>query len=196
MEDLGMLALQYLLLRRQSLEEPGALYGISWEEQETRELVCFVRRATQELRRRRADTAQADGSPQASVYDQPVPCVRITRGLRVYIGLEELKLRPMAKTVLLLFLRHPEGIPLKRIADYREELSGYYRRVSRSLEPAAIERSIGRILDCFSNDLNVNIARVNAAVGAVVANPSAYRIGGTQGGSKSILLDRSLVIWE
>ena len=102
----------------------------------------------------------------------------------------------MAKTVLLLFLRHPEGIPLKRIADYREELSAYYRKLSRSLEPGAIDRSIERILDCFSNDLNVNISRVNAAVRTLVADASAYQIAGAHGASKRIPLDRTLVLWE
>ncbi|MBQ3812550.1 MAG: hypothetical protein IKI85_06790 [Bacteroidales bacterium] len=187
MKRLGIAILNYLVDRTHALEEPGALYGISWEEQETRELACFIREATRELERRRADGAWASA---------PSTTVRITQGLRVFIGEEELRLRPMAKTVLLLFLRHPEGIPLKRIADYREELSAYYRKLSRSLEPGAIDRSIERILDCFSNDLNVNISRVNAAVRTLVADASAYQIAGAHGASKRIPLDRTLVLWE
>lgn len=191
--DWGILALYYLLGRGRELEEPGALYGIDWEEQETRELLRFVQRATQELQRR---GLPATTQPINRLYG-PVPVkVRITQGLRVYIGSHELKVRPMAKTVLLLFLRHPEGIALKQIADYREELTYYYRRLSRSQDPEAIERSIGRIADAFSNDLNVNIARVNAAVGALVGNAVPYRIEGAPGMAKSIVLDRSLVVWE
>ena len=191
--DGGILALYYLLGRSTGLEEPGVLYGISWEEQDTWELVSFIRQASRELRRRKA-SSDAD-MPGRYMSPSPVS-VRITRGYRVYIGPEELKVRPMAKTVLLLFLRHPEGIPLKCIVDYREELAAIYRKVSRSLEPAAIERSIGRILDIFSNDLNVNIARVNAAVETLVNDPVPYRIEGAPGQVKTILLDRSLVVWE
>ena len=191
--DGGILALYYLLGRGSGLEEPGVLYGISWEEQETRELVSFVQRATQELQRRGLPT---DVRPMKRLCGPEPVKVRITRGYRVFIGPEELKVRPMAKTVLLLFLRHPEGIPLKGIWDYREELAAIYRKVSRSLEPAAIERSIGRILDIFSNDLNVNIARVNAAVATLVGDPVPYRIEGAPGQAKTILLDRSLVVWE
>ena len=191
--DWGILALYYLLGRRSDLEEPGVLYGINWEEQETRDLISFVRLASEELQRREAErTADAWGP----MYG-PVPTkVRITRGLRVYIGSKELRIRPMAKAVLLLFIKHPEGIQLKCIADYREELAGYYRRVSRSLDKEVIERSITRILDCFSNDLNVNIARVNAAVETLVDNPIPYRIDGAAGEAKHIRLDRSLVVWE
>lgn len=190
--DPGILALYYLLGGGSSLEEPGVLYGINWEEQETRELVSFIRQATEELQRRGGDKADAWGP----MYGPPPVRVRITRGLRVYIGPQELKVRPMAKTILLLFLRHPEGIPLKQITNYREELAAYYRRCSRSSEPAVIEHSITRILDIFSNDLNVSIARVNAAVGALVSDPVPYRIEGAPGQPKAIRLDRSLVVWE
>ena len=189
--DLGILALYFLMDNGHRLEEPGGLYGISWEEQETQELVSFIRRAEQELRRRRMPRGE-EGRPYGA---RPMQ-VRITRGYRIYIGADELKLRPMAKTVLLLFLQHPEGIPLKCIGDHRDELSIYYRRCSRSLDPTVIERSISRILDIFSNDLNVNIARVNAAVDTLVGKASQYRIEGAPGHAKTILLDRSLVVWE
>ena len=191
-EDLGILSLYFLLERAGALEEAGGLYCISWEEQETQELVGFIRRAEEELRRRRVPHGEEGRRPYGAV---PLP-VRITRGYRIYIGADELKLRPMAKTVLLLFLQHPEGIPLKCIGDHREELAVYYRHCSRSLDPAAIDRSISRILDIFSNDLNVNIARVNAAVDMLAGKASQYRIQGAQGHAKSILLDRSLVVWE
>lgn len=183
--DWGILALQYFLLEDSLLEEEGALYGVSLEEQQTRDLVAFVRRAQAELARR-----------NLSLQGKAVLPVRITRGLRIYIGEKELKLRPMAKTVLLLFLRHPEGIALKSIADYREELGSLYRRVSRFQEPEIIERCIGRVTDIFENDFNVNISRVNAAVDALLEDPVPYRIGGTAGQAKTIPLDRAMVTWE
>jgi hypothetical protein len=194
--DLGILSLYYLLESGSRLEEPGVLYGINCQEQQTRELVDFIRRASQELERRGRADASVWNSSASGTYGQQPSRVRITGGLRIYIGQEELKVRPMAKSVLLLFLRHPEGIPLKRIADYREELAGFYRRVSRSQEPETIERSIDRILDLFSNDLNVSIARVNAAVEVLAEEPVLYRIHGAPGKAKTILLDRSLVVWE
>lgn len=189
--DWGLLALTFFLNRPMLLQEGTPLYNWSWEEQETWELAQFIRSAMQEIRRRKEPLR-----PEI-LYGQQMVRVRITKGYRIYIGGQELKIRPMAKSVLLLFLRHPEGIPLKRIADYREELAGYYGRLSRSSDPEAIEHSLDRIMDLFSNDLNVNIARVNAALAPLVG-PSRvlYQIGGNSGSSKSILLDRSLVVWE
>ncbi len=191
--DWGILALYYLLGRGGSLEEPGVPYSINWEEQETRDLISFVRLASEELRRREAERRADAWGP---MYGPAPTKVRITRSLRVYIGTQELRIRPMAKAVLLLFLKHPEGIQLKCIADYREELAGFYRKVSRSQDKDAIERSITRILDCFSNDLNVSITRVNSALGTLMGNAVSYRIEGAAGEAKHILLDRSLVVWE
>ena len=176
----ALLALFFLSrLGSGALEEGHSRYGTE-EECEARDLLGFVR--------------QAHGR-----YAAPAPgLVRITRTLRVYIGPEELKIRPMAKTVLLLFLRHPEGILLKHISDYRAEMTADYSRCMRSLDPEDVERRIQRLMDIFSNDLNVNISRVNAALAALVApeEEQLYRVSGRAGTPKSIRLDRTLVIWE
>ena len=162
-----------------TLEEGGESYGTA-EESEARDLLGFIR--------------QASGR-----YAAPSPgLVRITSTLRIFIGTEELKIRPMAKTVLLLFLRHPEGILLKHISDYRAEMKGYYSRCMRSHDPEDADRRIRKLLDIFSNELNVNISRVNAALSALVSpeETQLYRVSGKAGTPKTILLDRTLVIWE
>ena len=174
------LALFFLSLQDpQALEDSHGPYGPA-EESEVRDLLSFIRETS-------------------GRYAAPVPsAVRITRTLRVYVGEQELKIRPMAKAVLLLFLRHPEGIVLKEIGDYRKEMASYYGRVMRSLDPGDVDRRIQRLLDIFSNELNVNISRVNAAISALVdpAEEKLYRVSGRAGKPKSIPLDRTLVIWE
>lgn len=162
-----------------AFETTGAHYG-NPEEHEVRQLATFL------------------GAARGR-YAAPSPgVIRVSRALRIFIGDKELKMRPMAKTVLLLFLKHPEGIVLKRIGDYKAEMEADYRRVSRSSSPEEIEMRIGRLLDIFSNELNVNISRVNAALSGLVpiAEESKYLVSGRAGKPKSILLDRTLVIWE
>ncbi len=176
------LALYYL--EQSGLEDPQALYGVKWEERQTEELLCFVREAMQEVSRRKIPLPEA------------VEKVRITRSYRIFIGSREVKVRPMAKSVLLLFLRHPEGIPLKQIGDYRRELALYYRKVSRSSDPEAIHERILRMLDLFNNELNVSISRVNRAVAALVDDAASYRIGGSAGEAKRIGLRPDWIIWE
>ncbi len=183
MWDVAWFAVYYLAQR--ALEEPPALYGTGWEERETEELLTFVRLAMKEVERRgvKAPLPQLES-------------VRITRTLRIYIGQKELKVRPMAKTVLLLFLKHPEGIVLKSITDYQKELQMYYRRVSRSCDSSAIDQRVCRMMDIFNNELNVSIARVNSAIAKLVDKADKYQIGGAAGAPKRIGLDQELVIWE
>ena len=177
MLDVGLLALYYFSFCR--LEEPLAAYGIKWEEQETEELLAFVSKAMLEVERRGITPAL------------PSQTVRITRGLRIFIGQREMKIRPMAKTV-----RHPEGIPLKQFIEYEKELAYLYKKVSRSSSPTEISARVKRILDLFNNDLNVNIARVNRALSALLDDACDYRISGSAGEPKRIGLDRKWVIWE
>lgn len=161
------------------LEAPPAAYGSAAEVSEASELAHFIGQATE----------------RGLVPERPPETVRITKEMRIFIGPNELKLRPMSKAVLLLFLLHPEGIPLKSIGDYSEELKRYYGRVTRSDNPAVIGQRVERVLDVFSNELNINLSRVNSAISALECSGD-YCVSGTRGKPKSIPLNRSLVIWE
>lgn len=169
----------YHLAQNVGLEIPPAEYSRTQEEVEAAELAQFVESA----------------SALPVTPHLPSSVIRISRDLQIYIGNQELKLRPMSKAILLLFLLHPEGIELKRIADYEPELTRYYSRLSRSDDKGQISRSIGRVLDVFSNELNVNLSRVNSAISALEKD-SRYLVKGQHRKPKTIPLNRSLVIWE
>ena len=169
----------YHLATNPGLEAPLTEYARAPEETEAAELAQFVRTA----------------SALPVTPKLPSAAIRVTRDLQIYIGNQELKLRPMSKAILLLFLMHPEGIELKRIGDYEEELTRYYSRVTRSDDPVHISRSIARVLDVFSNELNVNLSRVNSAISAL-KNDSQYQVKGPHREAKTIPLNRALVIWE
>lgn len=191
----GLLAIYFLAFptgEGQLEDRTGPWGGGPMEEQETEALVSFVRRAGQEIERRGGQT------PPRLRAVAGCEAIRVTRSLRVYIGPRELKVRPMSKTVLLLFLRHPEGIPLKQIGDYRKELEQLYRRLNCSDNPETVSRRVLRILDFFNNELNVSISRVNAAISSLVeeGQRQQYCIGGRAGTPKFIPLDREKVIWE
>ena len=175
------------------LEAPAAFYGRLVEEQETEELLAFVEMARKELARR------SDGQDRKDVLVRKAvgtATVRITPTLRIFVGSQEVRVRPMAKCVLLLFLKHPEGIVLKQISDYSAELRYFYRRISRSGNPEVIEQSVRKLMDICTNNLNLNISRANAAMAGLVSEPELYTIKGAAGKRKAIRLERSLIIWE
>ena len=72
----------------------------------------------------------------------------------------EIELTPVHKAVYLLFLNHPEGIEFKKLADYREELLGYYMRMARMMDKQAIEESVDKLINPLNNSINEKCSRI------------------------------------
>lgn len=86
----------------------------------------------------------------------------------------EITLEPLPKALYILFLHHPEGILLKDIYLYEDELKKIYSLVSGRRNPTVINRMFRSLVDpteaplhknlsiirrCFTSKLNYNIAR-------------------------------------
>lgn len=72
----------------------------------------------------------------------------------------EIELTPVHKAVYLLFLNHPEGIEFKQLADYREELLGYYMRTARMMDKQAIVESVDKLINPLNNSINEKCSRI------------------------------------
>ena len=72
----------------------------------------------------------------------------------------EVELQPVHKAVYLLFLAHPEGIEFKRLADYREELKGYYLQTAKLLDKEKIEEGVNHLTDPLDNAINEKCSRI------------------------------------
>ena len=85
-----------------------------------------------------------------------------------------IKLAPLPKSLFILLLLHPEGVVLKEINDYEEELRNIYSSVSGRKNPTVINKMFKALTDptgnplqknlsiirkCFSSKLNYRIAR-------------------------------------
>lgn len=75
----------------------------------------------------------------------------------------KISLEPLPKAIYLLFLRHPEGILLKNIVDYRQELEFIYRKVSTRKNPTVIRRLLDDVTNPLNNLLNKNLSIIRAA---------------------------------
>ena len=75
----------------------------------------------------------------------------------------EVELQPVHKAVYLLFLAHPEGIEFKRLADYREELKGYYLQTAKLLDKEKIEEGVNHLTDPLDNAINEKCSRIKKA---------------------------------
>ena len=134
-------------------------------------------------------------------YTVKLSRLRITRGGRIYLtdyDDKEVKMTNVAKSLYFLYLRHPEGLRFKEIAEHKEELLHIYGNITGRDEPEEIERSIDILTDPLGNGLNVNASRIKTAFKNVVSDRIArfYYLSGGAGEEKKVPLDRDLVIWE
>ena len=127
--------------------------------------------------------------------------IRVTRDYRILLPDRfdtEIRLRPLVKTVFLLFLRHPEGIRFTNLPDYRAELMDLYRGVTRRSSGPEMERSIDRLVDPKDNSIHEKAANLATSLARYFRPEQlpAYALTGKAGTPKRIRLDRSLVEWK
>ena len=110
----------------------------------------------------------------------------------------EIRMRPLVKTVFLLFLRHPEGIRYGELKDYRDELTDLYKGVTRRSDPERLQASIDRLVSPGDNAIHENAAKLAATLAGYFRPERlpAYTLTGKAGAPKRIRLDRTLVTWE
>lgn len=109
-----------------------------------------------------------------------------------------IEMTPLAKTVFLFFLKHPEGILLKEISNYKPEIVKIYNRITGRTDADKIEKTIDDLVNPMKNRLNENCTRVREAFIAKFEESLAknYYIHGPWREPKKIDLPRDLVIWE
>ena len=146
------------------------------------------------LRKRLKELAVLEGTDEGER-------IRVTRDYRILLPDRfdtEIRLRPLVKTVFLLFLRHPEGIRFANLPDYRAELMDLYRGVTRRSSGPEMERSIDRLVDPKDNSIHEKAANLATSLARYFRPEQlpAYALTGKAGTPKRIRLDRSLVEWK
>ena len=109
-----------------------------------------------------------------------------------------IRLSPIETAVYLLFLNHPEGINFKDLADYRDELAGLYKRISRRNTAEGIDETLDRLVDPYNNSINEKNARIKRAIEDEVPEELVhwYIISGEKGGIRKIELPRELLVYR
>ncbi len=144
--------------------------------------------------------------------------LRVTADHRIFLtdyDNTEIEMTPLVKTVFFLYLRHPEGIRIKDLIDYRDELwiiynilKGHYHFPINDI-PAEIgmdvdefvagpPESIAALCDPTNNSINEKCARIKEAflLRFHESLASRYYLTGARGEPKRITLPRDLVTWE
>ena len=139
--------------------------------------------------------------------------LRITKCYRFFLmdyENREVELQPVHKAVYLLFLAHPEGIEFKRLGDYREELTRYYRATAKTMDKEKVAEGVKHLVDPLDNAINEKCSRIKKVFLDMMDEYTAtyYIISGhtkkhIEGSTriwyerlKIITLPRELVVWE
>lgn len=125
----------------------------------------------------------------------------ITKDWRIMLpdyNVMEIKMEPLSKAVYLLYLKHPEGIAFKHLAEYKNELSQIYNQLRPSGLTERAKQSIEDVTNPTNNSINEKCARIRAAFLSQFDDYMAksYYIDGPRGEAKKISLPRNLVVWE
>ena len=106
-----------------------------------------------------------------------------------------IKMEPLPKSLYILLLRHPEGIILKNISNYRNELEFIYRCVSARKNTTVIKRLITQITAPHNNMLHKNISFIRAAFTTVLGYATAQNYIPTHchGQEEYIKLERAYI---
>lgn len=127
--------------------------------------------------------------------------LRITKQFKIFLvdyDNVEIRMGPLPKTIFLFYLRHPEGVMIPYLQNYKDELREIYGRVCNNDDPQKMEESINRLINPFDNSICEKCAAIKRSFVLKISDTVAinYYVHGPQGEKKRISLDRSLVEWE
>ena len=110
----------------------------------------------------------------------------------------EIKMYPLTKTLFFFYLRHPEGIRFKQLADYKDELMNIYKKVSNRNNIEDMKKSIDAVTNPNKNRMNEISSKIKEVFLKHLDKSIAknYFIMGKRATPKKIILDRFLIISE
>lgn len=109
----------------------------------------------------------------------------------------EIKMTPLARTVYILFLLHPEGIRLKDISDYTGQIEEIYMLVKPGADDSIAAHAVADLVVPGSQSLQEKISMTRRAVKRHIADPSLaerYLIKGERGGLYGIDIPADKII--
>lgn len=125
----------------------------------------------------------------------------ITEDYKLFLKDYNMKLitmSPLEKSIFILYLNHPEGIPFKCLIDFHDELLSIYRNLTNRADVDKAMESIRELTNPLSNSINEKVSRIRAAFITCLTQEIAknYYITGEKGCPKKITLDRNLIEYQ
>ena len=181
-----------------ALEEPVVDYGGMLEQMEAEELLALMAKVQERLKAMGESTSVAETTPEPAATPEDL---YIDRHYTIRTGAPDgpvLPLRPLVKTLFILFLRHPEGILLKQREQYRQELEDIYAVISPSTSFEEVRARVGRLVNIQDNSFSEKASVLNARLEELLPKGLAedYKIQGYNGHPRRVPLNPLLIHWS
>lgn len=108
----------------------------------------------------------------------------------------EVKMPAMCRAIYILFLKHPEGIALRDIAEHRADLEDIYSMVMPGRSEEKAKEAIDNLVDPMSNTLNEYISKIKRCFKLCIVEDelvNKYCITGKRGETYVVALDPTLI---
>ncbi len=126
----------------------------------------------------------------------------ITTSNRIYLAdlkdRPEVKLDDLTKALYFFYLKHPEGAAFKDLSNYEDEVLHIYMGITGRDDLVGIRKSVSSLVSPYSDGRNSCVSRIKKAFKDIVGDHIAkyYYIDGKYAETRSVSIDRDLVIWE
>lgn len=148
------------------------------------------------------DLSGASLAAVRSLTERPVVISRmvVTSDFRILLPDYDLEIgmAPLAKSVYILYLLHPENIMLGKLRDYRDELHGIYRAVTGRSDHNIMMQIMADLTGPFTDSIYMQFAWIREAFHSKFTSGLAmhYRINSLPDGCHGIGLDRTKLEFE
>ena len=110
----------------------------------------------------------------------------------------EVELSHLTKSIYFLFLKHPEGINLKELGNYKKELLTIYNSVSNQLDYDKMAKSIDDVINLETKAIYTHLSRIKSAFYKIMDASFAkyYIVSGSGVEDRKVLFETKDIIWN
>jgi hypothetical protein len=111
---------------------------------------------------------------------------------------KEVELSHLTKSVYFLFLKHPEGINLKELSNYKKELLNIYTSVSNQLDYDKMAKSIDDVINIETKAIYTHLSRIKSAFYKIMDASFAkyYIVSGSGEEDRKVLFNAYDIAWN
>lgn len=111
---------------------------------------------------------------------------------------KEVELSHLTKSIYFLFLKHPEGINLKVLGNFKKELLTIYTSVSNQLDYDKMSKSVDDVVNIETKAIYTHLSRIKSAYYKIMDASFAnyYIVSGSGAEDRMVLLDTFSITWS